>query len=56
MLLVDEGWTSAQVSSELEKEIPFKSLLTRKIPAKLGGSGTSHAKKQPSVITGKSCI
>lgn len=37
MLLVDEGWTSAQVSSELETEIPFKSLLTKKIPAKLGG-------------------
>jgi hypothetical protein len=37
MLLVDEDWTSTQISSELESEIPFKSLLTRKIPAKLGG-------------------
>jgi hypothetical protein len=37
MLLVDEGCPSADISSQLTGEIPFKSLLTRKLPAKLGG-------------------
>ena len=37
MLLVDEGCSSADISSQLTAEIPFKSLLTKKLPAKLGG-------------------
>ena len=37
MLLVDEGRPSTQISSELETEIPFKSLVTKKLPSKLGG-------------------
>jgi hypothetical protein len=37
MLLIDEGQSSTQISSELEPEISFKSLLTKKLPAKLGG-------------------
>jgi hypothetical protein len=38
MLLVDEGLSSAEITSQLSAEIPFKSLLTRKLPEKLGGS------------------
>jgi hypothetical protein len=38
MLLVDEGLSSAEIESQLSEEIPFKRLLTRKLPEKLGGS------------------
>ena len=38
MLLVDEGCSSAEISALLSEEIPFKSLLTRKLPQKLGGT------------------
>jgi hypothetical protein len=37
MLLVDEGKSSSEVSSQLAEEIPFYTLLTRRIPEKLGG-------------------
>lgn len=37
MLLVDEGMTSDAITAELERDIPFKSLLTRIFPQKLGG-------------------
>lgn len=37
MLLVDEGMTSTAISVELERDIPFKSLLTSILPRKLGG-------------------
>lgn len=37
MLLIDEGLSSAEVQSELDKDLPFKSLLTKIMPAKLGG-------------------
>jgi Apea-like HEPN len=37
MILVDEGRSSADIASQLGNEIPFKSLLTRMLPAKLGG-------------------
>ncbi len=37
MLLVDEGCSSIEIRAELEGEIPFKSLVTRRLPAKLGG-------------------
>jgi hypothetical protein len=37
MLLVDEGRSSADITSELDKEIPFKSLVARVLPGRLGG-------------------
>jgi hypothetical protein len=37
MLLVDEGFSSAEMQSQLESEVPFKTLLTKRLPAKLGG-------------------
>ncbi len=36
-ILVDEGLSSTEIDHELSAEIPFKSLLTKKIPSKLGG-------------------
>jgi hypothetical protein len=37
MLLVDEGRSSAEIDGELSGEIPFKTLLTKKLHGKLGG-------------------
>jgi hypothetical protein len=37
MLLIDEGLSSAEVRVELDKDLPFKSLLTKIMPAKVGG-------------------
>lgn len=37
MLLVDEGLSSTDISALLSEEIPFYTLLTRKLPEKLGG-------------------
>jgi hypothetical protein len=37
MLLVDEGCTSSEIQAELEGDIPFKSLLVKIMPSKLGG-------------------
>ena len=37
MLLVDEGFASGEIQAELDKERPFKSLLTTTMPSKLGG-------------------
>jgi len=37
MLLVDEGHSSVEIASQLEGEIPFKSLVTKRLPPKLGG-------------------
>lgn len=36
MMLIDEGRSSAEITAELE-EVPFKSLLTKRLPPKLGG-------------------
>jgi hypothetical protein len=38
MLLVDEGLSSDEISTLLSQEIPFKTLLTRKVAEKLGGT------------------
>jgi hypothetical protein len=38
MLLVDEELSSAEIGRQLSEEIPFKTLLTRMLPAKLGGT------------------
>jgi hypothetical protein len=37
MLLVDEGLSSVEIASQLEAELPFKSLVTKRLSAKLGG-------------------
>jgi hypothetical protein len=37
MLLIDQGLSSAEVEIELDKDLTFKSLLTKIMPAKLGG-------------------
>jgi hypothetical protein len=37
MLLIDEGYSSSELQAALEKEIPFKLLLVKVMPAKLGG-------------------
>jgi len=37
MLMVDEGFSSSELQAVLEKEIPFKVLLVKVMPAKLGG-------------------
>ncbi len=37
MLLIDERLSSADITAELGREIPFKTLLTKKLPSKLGG-------------------
>jgi hypothetical protein len=39
MLLIDEGLASAEINAELDKERPFKSLLTTIMPQKLGAAG-----------------
>ncbi len=38
MLLVDEGLLEADIEAEMSKDIPFKSLLTKLLPQKLGGN------------------
>lgn len=38
MLLVDEGLSSAEINTQLSEEIPFYTLLTRRLPEKLGGA------------------
>jgi hypothetical protein len=38
MLFVDEGLIEAQIDAEMTKDIPFKSLLIKHLPGKLGGS------------------
>jgi hypothetical protein len=47
MLLVDEGRSSTEISTALSGDIPFKSLLTRKLPEKLGGSWDVTRKESP---------
>jgi hypothetical protein len=37
MLLIDEGLSSTELATELDRDVPFKSLLTRILPRKLGG-------------------
>lgn len=37
MLLVDEGYSSSEIATRLEGEVPFKSLISKILPAKLGG-------------------
>jgi hypothetical protein len=37
MLLVDEGFSSTEITSQLEKEVPFKTLIAKRLPEKLGG-------------------
>jgi hypothetical protein len=37
MLLVDDGLSSVEITSQLSEDIPFKTLLTWRLPEKLGG-------------------
>lgn len=47
MLLVDEGLSSTEISAQLSEEIPFYTLLTRKLPEKLGGAWDVTRTKTP---------
>jgi hypothetical protein len=47
MLLVDEGLSSAEINTLLSQEIPFYTLLTRKLPEKLGGAWDVTRAKTP---------
>jgi hypothetical protein len=38
MLLVDEGLTEVEIAEQVERDLPFKSLLVRELHGKLGGS------------------
>jgi hypothetical protein len=47
MLLIDEGLSSAELDAELELDRTFKSLVTRTLPARLGGRWDVTAAKTP---------
>lgn len=47
MLLVDEGLSSSEITSEVNSDTPFKSLITRILPGKIGGQWDVTLPKTP---------